>query len=68
MQVHKIVLEARSAVFKALLNSSMRESREGRVVVQGIKAPVFEALMVYVYTDALPDGVSECIQTACVWV
>lgn len=36
-QVHKILLEARSKVFKALLNCSMRESREGRVVIKGIK-------------------------------
>lgn len=35
MRVHKIILEARSPVFHALLTSPMREGQEGRVKVGG---------------------------------
>ena len=41
LQVHKIILEARSSVFRALLNSPMREGQEGRVVIENIKSTVF---------------------------
>lgn len=34
MRVHKIILEARSPVFHALLTSPMREGQEGRVKVR----------------------------------
>ncbi len=35
----------------------MREGREGRAVVRDIKLPVFKAVLHYIYTDSLPDGV-----------
>lgn len=35
MKCHKIVLEARSPVFRALLTTPMREGNEGRVKVGG---------------------------------
>ena len=54
-QVHKILLEARSPVFRALLNSPMREGQEGRVTIHDMKAPVFRLLLNFVYTDALPE-------------
>ncbi|KAF5834295.1 hypothetical protein DUNSADRAFT_9118 [Dunaliella salina] len=55
MRVHKIILEARSPVFHALLTSPMREGQEGRVKIVDIKAPVFRALLHFVYTDSLPE-------------
>lgn len=55
MKVHKIILEARSPVFKALLNTPMREGQEGRVVIGDMKAAVFNVLLHYVYTDSLPE-------------
>lgn len=54
-KVHKIILEARSPVFRALLNNPMKEGQEGRVVVRDIKAPVFKAMLQFVYTDSLPE-------------
>ena len=36
----------------------MREGLEGRAVVHDVRAPVFRLLLHYVYTDALPEGVS----------
>ncbi|KAG1652421.1 hypothetical protein FOA52_009183, partial [Chlamydomonas sp. UWO 241] len=65
MRAHKIILEARSPVFRALLNSPMREGQEGRVVIEDMKvpvfrlllsfAPVFRLLLSFVYTDVLPE-------------
>lgn len=52
---HKIILEARSPVFRALLNSPMREGSEGVVCIHNVKAPIFQALLHFVYTDSLPD-------------
>jgi speckle-type POZ protein len=40
MRAHKIILEARSPVFRALLNSPMREGQEGRVVIEDMKVCV----------------------------
>ena len=52
---HRIILAARSPVFAALLNSGMREAGEGVVSIQDCRAPVFRALLHFVYTDALPE-------------
>ncbi|EFJ44326.1 hypothetical protein VOLCADRAFT_42798, partial [Volvox carteri f. nagariensis] len=58
-KTHKYLLQARSKYFHSLLNSSMREGRAGRAVVQDIRAPVFRALLHYVYTDSLPEGMED---------
>ena len=55
MGVHKIILEARSPVFRALINTPMREGHGGKVLIHDIKAEVFRVLLHYVYTDSLPD-------------
>ena len=54
LRAHKIILTARSAVFNALLKAPMREGTEGIVKLQDIRAPVFRALLHFVYTDSLP--------------
>jgi hypothetical protein len=46
MRVHKIILEARSPVFHALLTSPMRESQEGRVKVRRLAEVVWVSIMV----------------------
>ncbi|GFR41947.1 hypothetical protein Agub_g2741, partial [Astrephomene gubernaculifera] len=58
-KAHKFLLEARSRFFHSLLNNSMREGREGRAVVQDVRAPVFRALLHFVYTDTLPEGMED---------
>ena len=55
MSAHKIILQARSPVFKALLTGPMREGHEGVVAVHDVRAPVFKALLHFAYSDALPQ-------------
>ena len=55
LAAHRIILTARSPVFRALLNSDMREGKEGVVVIEDVRAPVFRALLHFVYTDMLPE-------------
>ena len=55
MRAHKIILTTRSPMFQGMLNSGMREGAEGIVAVEGVRAPVFKALLHFVYTDGLPE-------------
>lgn len=54
MNAHKIILQARSPVFKALLTGPMREGHENVVVIHDVRAPVFSALLHFAYSDELP--------------
>ena len=55
MEAHRIMLTSRSPVFHALLSGEMREGKEGVVVIEDVRAPVFRALLHFVYTDSLPE-------------
>ena len=55
MEAHRIMLTTRSPVFHALLSGDMREGKEGVVVIEDVRAPVFRALLHFVYTDSLPE-------------
>ncbi|WVZ93114.1 hypothetical protein U9M48_039120, partial [Paspalum notatum var. saurae] len=52
---HKIVLAARSPVFKAQLYGQMKESRARCVTVEDMQPDVFKSLLEFIYTDSLPD-------------
>ncbi|TVU42656.1 hypothetical protein EJB05_09075, partial [Eragrostis curvula] len=52
---HRMLLAARSLVFKAELLGPMKEGRADRIVVHEIQPEVFEALLHFVYTDSLPS-------------
>lgn len=52
--VHKLILETRSPVFRALLNNSFKEAKEGIIYLREIKAPVLKVLLHFAYSDALP--------------
>ncbi|KAJ1700245.1 hypothetical protein LUZ63_000024 [Rhynchospora breviuscula] len=57
---HTIVLAARSPVFKQLILSQNGKSEmRSRVQIEDVKAPVFKALLCYVYTDELPNDGDE---------
>jgi speckle-type POZ protein len=53
---HRCVLAARSAVFRAELFGPMKEgsTTSGVIKVDDMEAPVFEAVLKFIYTDSLP--------------
>lgn len=52
---HKTVLAARSPVFKAQLFGPMKEKSMQGIKVDDMEAPVFKALLHYIYWDELPE-------------
>ncbi|KAJ7977448.1 BTB/POZ and MATH domain-containing protein [Quillaja saponaria] len=52
---HKLVLAARSPVFRAQLLGPMRDQNTQSIKVEDIEAPVFKALLHFIYWDSLPD-------------
>ncbi|KAI4317727.1 hypothetical protein L6164_025574 [Bauhinia variegata] len=52
---HKLILAARSPVFKAQLFGPMRVQNTQCIQVEDIMAPVFKALLHFIYWDTLPD-------------
>jgi len=52
--VHKIVLAARSSVFKAELYGPMKEEGMGPITIKDMQPDVFRTLLHFVYTDSLP--------------
>ncbi|EAY78542.1 hypothetical protein OsI_33640 [Oryza sativa Indica Group] len=57
VRAHRYILAARSPVFKAELFGQMKESSSSNTVVNvdDMEAEVFRALLVFIYTDALPE-------------
>lgn len=55
VQAHKIVLSARSDVFKAMLHSNMLELQTGTIEIQDMDDCSFRNFIRYLYTDALPE-------------
>ncbi|XP_021751766.1 BTB/POZ and MATH domain-containing protein 1-like [Chenopodium quinoa] len=52
---HKLVLAARSPVFRAQLFGPMKDKSTKCIIVEDIEAPVFKALLHFIYWDDLPD-------------
>ncbi|KAL8252958.1 hypothetical protein R6Q59_036651 [Mikania micrantha] len=52
---HKLVLAARSPVFRARLFGPMRDQISHNIKVEDIEPPVFKALLHFMYWDSLPD-------------
>ncbi|KAF5175915.1 BTB/POZ and MATH domain-containing protein [Thalictrum thalictroides] len=52
---HKLVLAARSPVFRAQLFGPMKDQNTECIKVEDMEAPVFKALLHFMYWDALPD-------------
>lgn len=65
-RAHRMLLQARSPVFHALLSGPMREGHEGQVEIQDIRAPVFKAMLHFVYGDTLPEEEESSIATTTV--
>ncbi len=58
MPAHRLIVASRSPVFKALLDSNMREGIEETVHIHDVRAPAFRLLLHFVYTDCLPPDFS----------
>ncbi|KAF8655425.1 hypothetical protein HU200_061171 [Digitaria exilis] len=55
---HKIILAARSPVFKAELYGGMKENGAAQaIVVDDVRADTFRALLRYIYTDDAPPAI-----------
>jgi speckle-type POZ protein len=52
---HKLVLAARSPVFRAQLFGLMKDQNTRCIKVADMEAPVFKAVLHFVYWDSLPD-------------
>ncbi|KQK17060.1 hypothetical protein BRADI_1g32265v3 [Brachypodium distachyon] len=52
---HKLILGARSPVFMAEFFGNMKEKNSRRVEIEDMEAPVFKALLHYIYTDRVPE-------------
>ncbi|XP_012481778.1 BTB/POZ and MATH domain-containing protein 2 [Gossypium raimondii] len=52
---HKLVLAARSPVFRAQLFGPLKDQNTQSIRVEDMEAPVFKALLHFIYWDALPD-------------
>ncbi|CAL5347133.1 unnamed protein product [Camellia sinensis] len=52
---HKLVLAARSPVFKAQLFGPLKDRNTECIKVEEMEAPVFKALLHFIYWDSLPD-------------
>lgn len=58
MPAHRLIVASRSPVFKALLDNDMREGKEKKIAIHDVRAPAFQILLHFVYTDKLPEEVS----------
>ncbi|XP_015888258.2 BTB/POZ and MATH domain-containing protein 2 [Ziziphus jujuba] len=52
---HKLVLAARSPVFRAQLFGPLKDKNTRCIKVEDIEVPVFKALLHFIYWDTLPD-------------
>jgi speckle-type POZ protein len=52
---HKAILASRSPVFMAEFFGEMRENSSQRLEIEDIEAPVFKALLHFIYTDMVPE-------------
>ncbi|KAJ3695015.1 hypothetical protein LUZ60_000392 [Juncus effusus] len=53
---HRVVLAARSPIFKAELFGQMAESNMERIKIKDMSAVVFKLMIHYIYNDTLPEG------------
>lgn len=56
-KVHKLVLAARSPVFRAQLYGALADNVKDTFEIEDIEPPVFQALLHFIYRDNLPDSI-----------
>ncbi|CAL5005190.1 unnamed protein product [Urochloa decumbens] len=55
IQAHRAILAARSPVFQAELFGTMSDATSPSITLQDMEPEVFKAMLVFVYTDELPE-------------
>ena len=55
-KVHSIFLRSKSPVFSAMLNSDMREAREGKINIKDMNSNTISAMINYFYKREVADG------------
>ena len=50
---HKLVMSARSPVFKAMFESKMKESESGKVTIEDIKPEIMTVMLHFIYTSRI---------------
>ncbi|KAK4478006.1 hypothetical protein RD792_017271 [Penstemon davidsonii] len=59
---HKLILSTRSPVFKAQFYGPLKEENTRLIKIDEMQAPVFKALLHFIYCDVIPDD-SRCVDT-----
>ncbi|XP_057484213.1 BTB/POZ and MATH domain-containing protein 3-like isoform X2 [Actinidia eriantha] len=54
-KAHKIILAARSPVFRAQFYGLLGNPNKDKVVLQDLEASIFKAMLLFIYSDKLPD-------------
>lgn len=57
IRAHKCILAARSPVFKAMFNYSLKENLTNKVVIEDCKPEVVRAMLKYIYTAYIPEDI-----------
>ncbi|KAK4477993.1 hypothetical protein RD792_017258 [Penstemon davidsonii] len=60
---HKLILSTRSPVFKAQFFGPLKEENTRYIKIEEMQAPVFKALLHFIYCDVIPDLGSKCVAT-----
>lgn len=60
-QAHRLVLAARSPVFKAMFLTGMREKRMGKVIIEDASPEAVQCLLDFAYKDACPSLDEACV-------
>ncbi|KAK4478005.1 hypothetical protein RD792_017270 [Penstemon davidsonii] len=58
---HKLILSTRSPVFKAQFFGLLKEENTCHIKIEEMQAPVFKALLNFIYCDVIPDLDSKCL-------
>ena len=55
---HKLIMSARSPVFKAMFDVEMKERESGKVTIEDIKPEIMTEMLHFIYTGLVKDSVT----------